>query len=77
VAQDVIVVGSAAPGFLGTVLVGDASLPASSRSDPDVGNQSDSVIAVTASCPDFAFDKPGLPADVHRTCMIVSCDGAT
>jgi hypothetical protein len=74
VAQDVIVVAGERQDF-GAVLVGEASTPGVITVDPDVGNQSDSIVAVTASCPDFTLDAPGLPADVHRTCMIVACDG--
>jgi hypothetical protein len=74
VAQDVIVVAAQVLDF-GTVPLGDASSPGVVTVDPDVGNQTDTVIDVSASCPDFTLDTPGLPADVHRTCMIVSCDG--
>ena len=55
--------------------VGDASNAGVITVDPDVGNQSDTVNDVSASCPDFTLDTHGLPADVHRTCMVVTCDG--
>jgi MYXO-CTERM domain-containing protein len=74
VTQDVIVVAAQVQDF-GPVQVGDPSSPGVITVDPDVGSQTDSIIAVSASCPDFTLDTPGLPADVHRTCMIVSCDG--
>src|SRR4051812_34633373 len=74
VAQDVIVVASARQDF-GLVQIGEISSPVVITVDPDVGNQSDSIVDVSADCPDFTLDTPGLPADVHRTCMIVSCDG--
>jgi len=40
---------------------------------PSAGNQSDTITAVTASCPDFVIGAPGLPALVYRTCEVVTC----
>jgi len=41
------------------------------------GQQSyDQVTAVYESCPDFAFDAPGLPAEVYRECEIIACANA-
>lgn len=37
---------------------------------PAGGNQDDTVTAVTASCPDFAINAPGLPAPVYRVCEV-------
>jgi len=36
-------------------------------------NQSDTIVAVTASCPDFVINATGLPAEVYRVCEVVTC----
>jgi len=52
----------------GTLEVGQTSTAKTISVNPAVGDNYDTVTAVTASCPDFAISAPGLPADVYREC---------
>ena len=57
----------------GTVQVGSLSPVYTVTVAPGPLNQNDTVMAVTASCPDFDIRAMGLPADVFRVCNIVTC----
>jgi len=72
-AQDVIVLAPGAQDF-GMLQVGEVSSPSTLVVDPASGNQADTIVEISASCPDFVIDTPGLPADVFRVCEIVTCD---
>lgn len=55
---------------LGSVQIGQTSAPVTLTISPASVSapSSDTVAAITESCPDFAIDAPGLPAAVYRTC---------
>lgn len=72
IAQESVVVSPATFDF-GTVQIGSTSAVHTVTVSPSLGNQSDVVTAVTASCPDFMINAPGLPADVYRVCEVVTC----
>lgn len=40
---------------------------------PSLGENYDTITAITAPCSDFAVQADGLPFDVYRTCQIISC----
>lgn len=53
----------------GSLQVGVASTPHAININPStIGNQDDTISAITASCPDFSIDAEGLPAEVYRIC---------
>lgn len=57
----------------GTMQIGTTSPVHTVTVAPGPLNQSDTVTAVSASCPDFRIDAAGLPADVYRVCDPVTC----
>jgi len=57
----------------GSLEVGSTSAPFSLSVNPAAGANDDFVTAITASCPDFQIDAPGLPAEVYRTCDMGGC----
>ena len=54
----------------GSVQIGQTAAPVTLTITPASVSapSSDTVDAITESCPDFALDAPGLPAPVYRTC---------
>ena len=72
VSQEAVVLSPGSHDF-GTVQVGDATLPFTLNVNPAFGANDDSVTQFTASCPDFAIDAPGLPAQVYRVCDTAPC----
>jgi len=59
----------------GSLQVGMTSAYTTFNVNPATGNQDDNVTAVTANCPDFIVNAPGLPAHVYRVCEY--CDPLT
>lgn len=57
----------------GTLVTGTTSALYRVVISPATGNQSDTITAVTASCPDFVINANGLPAEVYRICEVVTC----
>jgi hypothetical protein len=70
-AQDSVIVLPATHDF-GTIPLGQVSPVFGVEVAPGIGFQSDTVDAVTASCPDFSIDAQYLPADVYRICEVVT-----
>lgn len=52
----------------GSLEVGMTSAPRNFNVNPGIGDQYDTVTAITHSCPDFIVNAPGLPAEVYRVC---------
>ena len=57
----------------GSLEVGATSAPFALSVNPAAGANDDFVTAISASCPDFRIDAPGLPAEVYRTCDTTTC----
>jgi len=52
----------------GSLQVGQTSAPFTFTIAPSGTSSNDTVSSITESCPDFAVNAPGLPAQVYRTC---------
>ncbi len=69
--QDSVVLSPGSHDF-GSLQVGTSATFALSI-NPAANANDDVVTAITASCPDFSVDAPGLPAEVYRTCDTITC----
>ncbi|HEU0033205.1 MAG TPA: choice-of-anchor D domain-containing protein [Kofleriaceae bacterium] len=65
--QESVIVSPLSKDF-GTITVGTTSAVQTISVNPALGNNEDTIDAVTAACPDFVIDAPGLPFTVYRVC---------
>jgi hypothetical protein len=66
-AQELVNVSPSSYDF-GTLEVGMTSAPRVINVNPGAGNQSDTILSITESCPDYFVTADGLPAEVYRVC---------
>lgn len=73
--QDLVTMPTTSHDF-GSLQVGQTSAPFTFTINPAAGNNDDIVSSITESCPDFAVNAPGLPAEVYRVCETTQCPAA-